>query len=103
MSYEAVFCIVNSGYSDTVMEVARESGATGGTIINARGTANGETEKLFNITVHPEKEILLIIVPKNIKEKMLKSLYAKVGIKEESQGIVFSVPVMDIAGIGEKK
>jgi len=37
--FEAVLCIVNSGFSETVMDAARECGARGGTVINARGTA----------------------------------------------------------------
>ena len=37
--HEAIFCIVNSGYSDVVMEAAKKLGASGGTVINARGTA----------------------------------------------------------------
>ena len=63
--YEAIFCIVNSGYSETVMDVAKALGAGGGTVINARGTANKEAETFFHITIEPEKEIVMILVPKN--------------------------------------
>ena len=37
--HEAIFCIVNSGYSEMVMDAAKKLGARGGTVINARGTA----------------------------------------------------------------
>ena len=37
---EVIFCIVNSGYSEAVMEAAKEVGARGGTVLNARGTAS---------------------------------------------------------------
>ena len=47
--HEVIYCIVNSGFSDAVMDAAREFGAGGGTVIHARGTANLEAEKLFNI------------------------------------------------------
>ena len=57
MNYEIVFCIVNNGFSDVVMDAAKEYGAKGGTVLHARGTANKEAEKIFNITVQPEKEI----------------------------------------------
>ena len=56
-NHEVIFCIVNAGFSDAVMDAAREFGAKGGTVLHARGTANPEAEKLFNITVQPEKEI----------------------------------------------
>ncbi len=35
--YEVIFAIVNEGYAEDVMDVARQQGATGGTILNARG------------------------------------------------------------------
>ena len=44
--HEVIICIVNSGFSDEVMDAAREFGARGGTVIRARGTANAEAEKL---------------------------------------------------------
>ena len=53
-AHEVIFCIVNAGFSDAVMDAAREFGAKGGTVLHARGTANPEAEKLFNITVQPE-------------------------------------------------
>ena len=42
--HEVILCIVNAGFSDDVMEAAREFGARGGTVIRARGTANPEAE-----------------------------------------------------------
>ena len=48
-SHEMIVCIVNNGFSVEVMDAARSAGARGGTVINARGTAGKEAEKLFNI------------------------------------------------------
>ena len=97
--FELVFCIVNSGFADTVMSAARECGARGGTVINARGTAKEETEKLFNISIHPEKEIVIILVSIDIKEKILHAIYKECGLGSEGQGIAFTVPVDDVAGL----
>ncbi len=58
--YEAIFCIVNAGYSELVMDAAKEVGARGGTVIHARGTANKEAEQYFKITIQPEKDIVMI-------------------------------------------
>ena len=40
--HEVIFCVVNAGFSDAVMDAAKEFGARGGTVIHARGTANSE-------------------------------------------------------------
>ena len=36
-NYEVIFAIVNAGFAEDVMDVTRENGARGGTILNARG------------------------------------------------------------------
>ncbi|HIU80091.1 MAG TPA: P-II family nitrogen regulator [Candidatus Coproplasma excrementipullorum] len=98
-AYEVVFCIVNEGYSDVVMDAAKEAGARGGTVIHARGTANKEAEKFFHITIQPEKEIVMILVPADIKDAVLHALYRNAGLKSEGQGIAFSMAVDDVVGM----
>jgi len=99
--HEVIFCIVNAGFSDSVMDAAKEFGARGGTVIHARGTANSEAEKLYKITVQPEKEIVMILVPKKIKNDILHALYKAVGLNTAGQGIAFSLPVTEVVGINE--
>lgn len=102
-NHEVIFCIVNSGFSDDVMDAAREFGARGGTVIRARGTANAEAEKLFNIAIQPEKEIVMILVDSTIKKDILHALYKAVGLKTPGQGIAFSMPVESVVGLSETK
>lgn len=99
MNYEVVLCIVNAGYSDIVMDAAREVGARGGTIIHARGTANKEAEQFFHITIQPDKEIVMILVPADIKDKVLHALYTSAGLKTAGQGIAFSLAVDHVVGL----
>lgn len=98
-NHEAIFCIVNSGYSEAVMEAAKKFGARGGTVINARGTASKEAETFFHITIQPEKEIVMILVPTEIKENVMHALYKEVGLDTAGQGIAFAMPVDGVVGI----
>ena len=98
-THEAIFCIVNSGYSEAVMDAAKKFGARGGTVINARGTAGKEAETFFHITIEPEKEIVMIVVPTKIKDDVLKALYDEVGLDTPGQGIAFCMPVDGVVGI----
>ena len=97
--HEVIFCIVNAGYSEDVMEAARAIGCRGGTVIRARGTANPESEKFFNIPIQPEKEIVMMVVKSTIKNEILHALYKAVGLNTAGQGIAFSVPVEDVVGL----
>ena len=99
--HEMIMCIVNSGFSETVMDAAREFGARGGTVIRGRGTANLEAEKLYGIAIQPEKEIVLILVDTAIKNDILHAVYKAVGLNTPGQGIAFAVPVEDVVGLSE--
>jgi nitrogen regulatory protein PII len=101
--HEVIFCIVNAGFSDAVMDAAKEFGARGGTVLQARGTANLEAEKMFGITVQPEKEIVMILVPKEIKNDILHALYKAVGLNTPGQGIAFSMPVDAAVGLADSE
>lgn len=97
--YELIVCIINTGFSDTVMAAAKEQGARGGTVLHARGTASKEAEEFFHITVQPDKEIVMILVPKDIRDNVLHAVYQAAGLKTAGQGISFSLPVTNTVGL----
>ena len=97
--HEVVFAIVNSGYAEDVMEIAREQGVRGGTILNARGVVNEEAAAFFGITLHQDKEILMMVVEKSIRDSVLNAIYKQMGMAKKAKGIAFSLPVSDVAGL----
>ena len=96
---EVILAIVNSGFAEEVMDVARENGARGGTILNARGLAREDAAVFFGITLHAEKEIVMIVVEKSIRDDILNAIYKQMGMGKKAQGIAFSLPVSDVAGL----
>ncbi len=97
--YELVVVIINRGFSDLVMDNVRAVGATGGTILNARGTAVKSVKNLFGITVNPDKELILILTKKDVKEEIMSTVCKSAGLGTKGRGIVFSVPVDNVLGI----
>ena len=98
-NHEVIFVIVNSGFADEAMEVARQQGVRGGTIINARGVAKEKEATFFGITIHAEKEILMMVVDKSIRDNVLNAMYTQMGMGKKAQGIAFALPVSDVAGL----
>ena len=98
-NHEVIFAIVNSGFAEEAMDIARANGARGGTIINARGVAREDAAAFFGITVHAEKEMLMMVVEKTIRDDVLNALYKEMGMGKKAQGIAFSLPVSDVAGL----
>jgi nitrogen regulatory protein PII len=96
---DLIITVVNRGFSDYVVETAREAGATGATIINARGTSIHETEKFLGVAIQPEKELVLILVRKNDRNKIMSEICAAANLNEEGKGLCFSLPVSNLKGV----
>jgi nitrogen regulatory protein PII len=101
-NHEVVFAIVNAGFAEDVMDVAREQGVRGGTILNARGVVNEDAAAFFGITLHADKEILMMVVEKDIRDNVLNAIYKEMGMAKKAKGIAFSLPVSDVAGLAPK-
>ena len=97
--HEVIFAIVNSGFAEEVMEVAREKGVRGGTILNARGVVKEDAAAFFGITLHSDKEILMMVVEKSIRDEVLNAIYKEMDMSKKAKGIAFSLPVSDVAGL----
>ncbi len=101
--HEVIFAIVNADYAEDAMRVAREHGARGGTIISGRGVAQEKEAEFFGITIHAEKEILMLVVENEIRDEILHALYKQMGMQQKAQGIVFSMPVSKAVGLAPRR
>lgn len=101
--YELISLIVNKGYADQVMDTARAAGATGGTVINARGTARPEDAKFFGITLVPEKELIMILSARSESAKLMERIQADFAQAEPGSGIAFRMPVENFEMLGPGK
>lgn len=101
--HELIIAIVNAGYAEDVMDVARAQGVTGGTILDARGVLREEAAAFFGITLHEEKEMLMMVVSKSIRDQVLNAIYKEMGMAKKAKGIAFALPVTDVAGLAMPK
>lgn len=101
-SYEMINVIVNKGYAEDAMAAARKAGAGGGTIINARGTAKEGDAKFFGIEIVPEKEMLLILVPKDKKDEIIKAISDLPCLNKAGSGILFTNSANNFTVLGKK-
>lgn len=97
--YELLVAIANQGYTELVMDAAREVCAAGGTVIHAKGTGMEKAEKFLGVTLVAEKEMVVIVVKKEQKNQMMKAIMDKAGLESKAKSIVFSLPVSATAGM----
>ena len=98
-NHEVIFAIVNSGFAEDVMDIARGLGVRGGTILHGRGVVKEDAAAFFGITLHEDKEILMMVVEKSIRDRVLNAIYKEMGMAKKAKGIAFSLPVSDVAGL----
>ncbi|MBR6770155.1 MAG: P-II family nitrogen regulator [Lachnospiraceae bacterium] len=96
---ELIVVISNQGYSNVVMDAAREKGARGGTVIRAQGTGMEKAEKFLGVSIAAEKEIIFIVTKKEKKNEIMKAIMDEAGLESKARAIVFSLPVTSTAGL----
>ena len=99
--YNAIYTIVERGKADDVIEAAEKAGSKGGTVINARGAGTHETQKVFNMVIEPEKEIVLVISEVDRTRAIVDAIREKVKIEEPGNGILYVTDVRETYGMAK--
>ncbi|MGD9560244.1 MAG: hypothetical protein AB7V55_06545 [Oscillospiraceae bacterium] len=98
--HDLIMVILSRGYTEEVMDVARRAGATGGTVLHARGCGLAGAEKFFGVTIQPEKEMLMILAKRDISCAIMGAIADETGPGTDANAISFSMAVNDVRGIG---
>jgi len=99
ITHDLIVAAVNHGFSDELMNTARGAGASGGTVISARGQAHEGAVKFFGIPVQDEKELILILTNREKKVPLMQAICEAHGLNSKAQGIIFSMPVDNVMGL----
>ena len=97
---ELLALVVNKGFAEDAMAAARKAGATGGTILPARGTARPDDETFFGVRLVPEKELLLVAAPAAAADAALEAVRALPCFAERGSGVAFRVPLASFDALG---
>jgi len=98
-SCSMIVVIVNKGFSNEVMDVARAAGAAGGTILSGKGTGGEKAKKFFAMSLQEEKEVVLILVKEETRAEIMRAVAGAFGLDSPGKGIVFSLPVEESIGL----
>lgn len=96
--YEVVIVMANRGYIDLVMDAARTAGASGGTVIHARGCGEKGGEQFFGVTLADERDIFYIITPAADRSAIMQAIVKEAGLHTPAKAAVFSMPIQHLAG-----
>jgi len=99
--FKKLTVIVDRGKADDVMDIARKAGVRGGTILHGRGAGAKIATNLFGVEIEPEKELVFILMPSDLVDKVVQALCESLHLDEPGKGILFVEPVLDTRGLFE--
>lgn len=97
--HEAIFVIVERGESERVLEAAHEAGATGGTVIHARGSGAEQKKRLFNMDIDPEKDVVLILAHQDQGDEITDRIHRELDLDQPNHGVLFRLGVNETRGL----
>ena len=98
-NHQLIIVIAEQGYTEMIMDAAREAGAYGGTVIHAKGTGKEAAEKFLGVSLATEKEIIFIVTKTEQKNSIMQAIMQNAGMSTRAKAIAFSLPVTDTAGL----
>jgi len=97
--FSLVVAIVNQGYGEAVIRIAKESGAGGGTAFFGRGASIRSNATLLGIPIEPQKEVVYVVSPRGIVPDLLKKINMECNLDELGSGLAFALSLDAVTGL----
>jgi len=99
MRFKVILALVNDEYQDNVIKSAKNAGATGVTILNARGEGVHKQKSFFGLNMESQKDMLLFLVEEFNSESIMDAIYKAGHFDKHGCGIAFSWTVDRAMGL----
>lgn len=99
MQFKVILASVKSEISDRIVDAGKQGGATGATIIPARGTGIHEAKTFFGLTLEAQTDIIMFLVEEHIVQSILDAIKVAGNFQEPGTGIAFVLPVEHVIGL----
>ena len=100
---ELIVAIVERGKANGVSKAAVAAGAGGATVFVGRGAGEHTFSFFGSMKIDPGKEIVWILAEDDKVEMLFKEVSAAAQTNLRGRGLVFTVPVSRVSGLGADK
>lgn len=104
MKFKVIIALVRDEDTDALIDVARQEGATGCTVItSARGEGLEPPRTFFGLGLEVQRDVVLFLVEEHLSRRVLEAV-AAVGRfdAEVGAGIAFQLDVEDAVGLASQ-
>jgi len=99
MRFKLILSSVKTDITDLIVDAAKGAGATGATIIPARGTGIHEAKTFFGLSLEAQTDIILLLVEEHLVAKIMDTIKEAGEFHKPGTGIAFVVPVDHVVGL----
>ena len=99
MRFKLILSSVKPDITDTIVDAAKASGATGATIIPARGTGIHEAKSFFGLSLEAQTDIIMFLVEEHRVLHILDVIQETGEFQKPGTGIAFVLPVEHVVGL----
>ncbi|CAG35078.1 P-II family nitrogen regulator [Desulfotalea psychrophila] len=99
MRFQLILASVKSDITDKVVDGAKAAGATGATIITARGTGLREAKTFFGLSLEAQTDIIMFLVEEHVLQPILDAIGTIGEFHKPGTGIAFVLPVDQVIGL----
>ena len=99
MRFKLILSSVKPGITDDIVDAAKAAGATGATIIPARGTGIREAKSFFGLSLEAQTDIIMFLVEEHCITEILDAIRISGKFHEPGTGIAFVLPVEHVVGL----
>lgn len=99
MKFKLILSTVKTDITDHIVDTAKKVGATGATIIPARGTGIHEAKTFFGLSLEAQTDIILLLVEEHLVPKILDAVKKAGEFHKPGTGIAFVIPIEQVVGL----
>ena len=104
MKFTALVAIIEDKDEEAAIDVAKEAGAGGVTILHGKNIGLEEKKVFFGLTLEENVSVLLFILPRRLSMKVMKAIRVKFDLDHaKNGGLVFTLPWSHVAGLDTNK
>lgn len=99
MEFSMLVTVCPADKSQEIVDSAKGVGATGATVLSARGTGVKEAKTFFGLSLDQPQETIYMLVKKEHVQKIMSAIYDAGDMKKPGNGICYAVPVEAVVGL----
>lgn len=99
MRFKLILSSVKADITDRIVDAAKVAGATGATIIPARGTGIHEAKTFFGLSLEAQTDIIMLLVEEHVVTQILDAIREAGEFHKPGTGIAFVLPIEQVVGL----